>query len=550
MATETGKLTGEMGVITNIADPLRPGNFLRGALNVNMIRSKLLTSRYNGWTKQRASAFNGGGTFLDFSVFVGATGARTLVFQCGDDIYSYDLVTTTETEITNATNLDTTRPPCMRMFQPDAATALYMVYCNGVDQPLKITGITAGAYALLQLNGGNYPQTLSAPLPAKLLSKPKFCEPFLDRMVYAGFTGDGVFDIMITNSGDAQACTQSAPLLATDGGLFQVDPQLGPITGLKAFKLTNEANDQVVLICQSHGVSVLIGKDAEDFQVFTLTQEYGIPSNRAFVQLGSDIYFLADDGIRQFSTLVSNANLINTALTYRVQDLVQRFNDGALQWAHAVHHRGYQEIQFWYPNDSDTQCKNALVFSYNTDPLTPAPTPQVAIFPRDGTSVASSIYFDKTFYGGGYDGLLQKHHDGNTYNGAVINWSIDLAQMQPATLGALAELARARILMVGGDQKFLVESFYYAVMGDKSIKRKQAQPESALISSPSGGGTVLDTWRLGIDSFPGEHLRFADYRPSGGKGIAWELSFRGNDSSHQIDFLGVDYKLMVEESDE
>lgn len=556
MPKQEGRLTGEMGVITNIADPLRPQNWLRGGNNVNVIRSHLLTSRYNGWLEQREDVFNSGGEFKDFSIFVDTDGDRTLLFQVGDELQSYDLVAQTETVI--ASGLDSSRPPCMRMFQPYADAEGYMIYCNGVDEPQKVTGTGVGDITDLQLDPGsgavNYPVTLEAPLPAVVLSKPKFVEPFLDRVVLTGFDGNAAFLVALTNSTEAEVLTQSAPLVATDGGLFQVDPQLGAITAAKAFKLSNQDNEQVVLIGQTHGVSILIGHDAEDFQLFTLTSEFGIPSNRAFIQIGGEIYFLADDGIRRFSTLVANANLINFTMSYPVQDLVQRFNDGALKEAHAVHHRGYQEIQFWYPSDSDTQCKNALVFSYNTDPINPQPAPNPAIFTKTDTSVACSIYFDKTFYGGGYDGILQKHHAANTYNGTPINWSIDLAQAQPETFGALCELSRARVVMVGGDQKFLIQAAYYARTGftDEGgfiVKRLIAKPEDKELISSSGGGTVLDSWRLGIDSFPGEHMRYCDFRPVG-KGIAWEISLRGTQADHQIDFLGLDYILDVENDSE
>lgn len=549
MGKESGTLSGEMGVITNIADPLRPANWLRAGNNINVIKAGLLTSRLNGWTQHREDVFNSGGEFKDFAVFTDADGDRFLLFQCGEALYEYDLITQTETQINDADNFDATRPPCMRMFAPDPATPLYMVYCNGVDEPWKITGVTAGDYTELELNGSAYPQALAAPLPAKTMSKPKFCVQFLDRMVFAGFTGDGCFDVMISDSGDPESVTQSAPLVATDGGLFQVDPSLGPITALYAFKLSNEGNDQVVLIGQSHGVSILTGRDAEEFQVFTLTDEYGIPSNRALIRLGSDVYFVADDGVRQFSTLVSNANLINATLTYPVQDLVQGFNDGALLNAHAVHHRGYQEIQFWFPHGSDTECKNGLIFSYNVDPLTVTPQPRRSIFTRDGTSVACSIYFNKTFFGGGYDGVLQQHHSGNTYNGETIKWTIGLSMIQPAEIGVLCTLERARIVCVGGTQKFIVDAAYYAEQADGSHIIVPAKPRDAVVFSSAGSGLVLGSWRLGIDSFAGDHTRWVDFRPRG-KGYAWEIDLKGTDSDHTIDFLALKYKIDAEEFDE
>jgi hypothetical protein len=169
-----------------------------------------------------------------------------------------------------------------------------MVYVNGKSKPQKITYAAGFTAADLQLNAADFGTTaLSAALAGKTPSDPRFCEPFLDRMIYAGFTGAAAFDILITNAGDAEVCTQASPATETDGGLMQVDPQLGLVTAVKAFKLSNATNEQIVLIGQEHGVSIITGTGGSTFKCYTLTDEYGIPSNSGFVQINSNLWFLA-----------------------------------------------------------------------------------------------------------------------------------------------------------------------------------------------------------------------------------------------------------------
>lgn len=532
-------LTGVGGVRTNVADYLRPPNVLKVGNNINMVTRNVITNRYSGWTRQRAGTFNTGADFLDFSIFVANNGTKTLLFQCGDTLYSYDLAT--ETAIKSG--LSTSRPPCMRMFAPYTAGAAFLVYCNGVDQPTKVTGTGAGAHSLLQLNGGGYPQPTAAPLPVKTYSKPKFCEQFRDRMLIAGFDGNNTeFDLLVTNAGTAETVTQSSPLVATDGGIQSLNPNLGAVTGLKAFKLSNETNDIVCLVAQERGVSVFVGTTAEDFALYQLTTEYGIPSNRTWVQIMNDLYFLASDGVRRFSNLASNANLLTGTMTIALQDLINRMTTASLLWAHASHMRKFQEVAFWVPADASADNNTALILNYNTESQSPEALEPIW-FTKDGTTVGCSTVFNDVFYGGGYDGLLQVHYDGHLYDTTPVQSEIVMALIRGETPESILTVENVVNITEGGAQKFLCNAFPY-VRKANSLERKQANPIDFAISAGVAAGTVLGTWPLGTGAFPEEHVKYHYYGPQGA-GQLWELQIKATQSDHTFDWLGSSYRVNV-----
>jgi hypothetical protein len=530
----TPMLSCSGGVQTNIADSLRPLNVLKIANNVNMIKRGVLTNRFAGWTKQRAGAFNSGAAFLDFGIFTSSTGAKTLCFQVGNRFYSYDGAT--ETDMAGA-NLSTTNPPCIRMFAPYADGNPLMLYANGIDQPKKFSSTGAASMAALQLNGGNYPQALSGPLPTRTYSKPKFIEPFLDRVILAGFDASGsptAFDILLTNAGTCETCTQTgAGIVATDGGLFTVSPDLGAVTSVKAFKLSNQNNEQIVLVGQDHGISFIKGNDALDFKMYTLTAEYGAPSNRCWVQMQNDLWFLSSDGMRRFSTLAQNANLLNAVMSLPVQDLLNRITLTSAKWAHLTHHKIYQELALWFPIDAGTTNANAIVINYNTGGVPEEINPM--FLTKDGTSVACGVDFNNVMYGGGYDGLLQTHYSGNLYNTAPVQWQIMHAQIAPENKEEQIGIECILIETDGGSQKFLANTYWQERIGNSS-RRTQADPADHEILGLAPGGTILDSWVLGSSALPEDGPKQHRYYPQG-VGSKCEISYSGNMPDHFIDYV-------------
>lgn len=546
---DSGFLSGSTGLFSNCADELRPQTALKVANNVSMTRQGIISPRYAGCTRQRATVFNGGDAYFGHGEYSDSVGRRYFLQQVGDELQEYNLGTQTETVIKSGliSTVASGRKAlaCLKMFVPYAANAPFMVYTNGADVPQKITE-AAGVFTAgdLQLNGVDFGSAaLGANLAAKTPSKPRYCEPFLDRMVFLGFEGDAAYDVLITNAGSSETCTQAAPALATDGGLIQLDPQLGLPTGAKAFRISNENNSQILLIAQENGVSLATGTDATNFQCYTLTSEFGIPSNNTWIQLNSDLWFFANDGWRSFGNTIANSTLQPSSMTYPIQDLISRVNPAQSYQAHAAHHKKFMEIQCWIPIDGDTECKNAFVFNYNTggDPAHPQPI----IFTKDGFSLATSIYFGSELYGGTYDGKLQQFYTTNTYDDAAMAWQITPALMRGDDPKASYAAEVVTIHADGPAQKFIANASYYGRTiedGYTGSARFDSNPIDYEFNTGAVEGSVLGTWSLGSSGLPAEIPRRFDFMFDGA-GYAYELSLSGNTTEHILDWTGVYYEL-------
>lgn len=531
------------GLASNVSDLLRPIHKAKALRNVRMLRRGVFSTGYGGWSRQRAGAFNSGGALLGFGDFSDAAGTHTLILQSGSKIYSYNINTNTETQITGGGigSLSSSAPPCMRMFAPGSSGAPFMIYCNGVQEAQKITNLTTGA--VLNLNGAS-PGATGAPLPVKTYSEPLFCEPFRDRMIFGGWQGSNTNtsrDIVITNSGTADVCTQSSPIVATDGGVFTLPGGLGAPIGAKCVRVSNQSSDQVVLIGCTNGFALITGNDATNFQIGVLTDEFGLLSNRCMVVVQNDIYMLTTSGIRRLSGIANGNTLLTASLTRELNDIIIGINSAQGAQAFACHHPTTQEIEWWFPAAASAQSNMALVMNYNTD-ATSYEAVEPIWYTRDSTTVASMIDFKGVQYGGGYDGLLQIHNTlTNLYDTTPVPFEITTAYLSSQNL--MMQLIMDQVLAIteGSNQNFLLNMWCFEDMGGGApISRNQVltnYPMQAL-APPA---TVLNAWTLGTNAFPSNFMKLLEAHPKG-SGRLWEAQIIGNLSTHNVDFVGWQYE--------
>jgi hypothetical protein len=341
---------------------------------------------------------------------------------------------------------------------------------------------------------------------------------------------------------------------ATDGVIISVPPILGKLTGLRTYKLSNATNDEVLIIGCANGVAVVVGTSAVNYQLRILTREYGVLSNRCWVDLLGDLLFLATDGVRLFSTVNNNANLTIDTLTFELQDLLNSIEFTSASKAFAVHHKATQDIQFWFPVDGEGTGRNshALVMNYGKWAYDRSSAPTWST--RDGTQVGCAIDFPDQatagrnklkMFAGGYDGVLQVHYSGNQYDGMPNVFEAVLPLVSGGNPATGQSIRKILFITSGGDQKFLANLFSYVTMGDEfgSTVRLQADQVDTLCQTLPSGGTVLGTsWVLGTSSFPTDHTKLIDYEPTI-EGRFLEVQIKGNDSSHQVDLLGAEFIL-------
>lgn len=524
-----GFVSCRRGLASNVGSLERPNDKARILNNFQMLKPGVWTTKGIGWTKHRASAFNGGGTFLDFSFFVDNAGTRTLIFQVGSKVQSYNLATTTETDI--ITGLTVTAYPTMRRFYSPVTGTSVIIYCNGDIEPKKITTVSASAN--LTFNGGSWPGTFNS----KSYSKPKFVEPFGSRAVYGGFAGaTTAFDILISDHLNPETFTLSAPGVATDGVAFTYPAELGALTSLKVVTLSNDSNSQVIIGGCTDGIFAIFGNDATDFGLRILTKDIGILSNRCFVKRSDDILYLSTFGFRALSSLTLNATEGQDALSYEIQDLVALIDRDNAFKSHAVHNPATQEVQFWVPITGDGGIpKHAFILKYE-----PGMGPIWST--KDGTTVTASTNFKGQVYGGDDSGFLQVHYSGDKYNTANIVSTMALALVGLGSPQQKCGMRKITIVTDGGSQKFVFAANQYTRMSNGAFKRIRAKPGSKELSVAQGATTALGSWVLGAGAFPSNHIKTIDFHPLG-QGVWWDFEISTNSSDHGLDLAGIAYTL-------
>lgn len=532
---QAGMLTALGGLATNIGSLLRGPDQCKVLNNLQMLVRGVWTSRGIGWTRHRASAFNGGTAFKDFSFFIDNAGLRTLLFQCGDDVFSY--TGTTETTVVGLTSLSTANAvlPCMRRSYSVVTGTSVVIFCNGDIEPRKITNLsTSGA---LQFNGAGWPQAFAG----KTYSKPKFCEPFGTRFVYGGFPGaTTAFDILISDHGNPETFTISTPLVATDGAVFTYPPELGQLMSLRSYFIDDE-NEVIIGGC-SDGVFIIRGNTALVFSLKILTRQFGIPSNRCFVEVGNDLIYLSTEGIRRFSSLFERAVLKNDALTWIIQDLINLIDKDNWHKAHAVHHASTQEIWFWVPLAGDGgECKHAFILNYNNDASVGGNIAPIWST-RDGTTVACSINFKGVQYGGGTDGLLQVWYSGNLYDTSAINFQLTSSLISLGNPSQKASTKKFTVVTDGGAQQFRIRTNVYKRISGGDFRKQTAMPSSKQLQGSAGASTALGSWILGLSAFPSEHVKPLDFDPAA-NGTFFDVELVSSSTDDALDYFGVAYTL-------
>lgn len=556
---QLGQLSANTSTFTrpqNTAKLLRNFHFINGTW----------TTIATGWTKHRTvkpagapaeaqanGRFNSGGVFLDFGVHFLGDGTNKFLMQCGTKVYSYNPLTdgTTEVEVARFTATNGTSIPCMRSFSPGV-----FVYCNGIDEPQKWDG-SAGTFSALQRTtatqaAGNWPATVST----VSYSKPQLCEPFLGRMAFAKFLGatNQRFDVLISQFGNTELFDDTG-VGATRAGVFKVPSTLGPITSLRALKLSNQTNDEVLLVGCSKGIAVITGTDANSFQLRVLTRNFGVLTNRGWIQLNNDLYFLATDGIRRFSALVNNANLLNATLTFGLQDVIIRQNTAQLEQAFAFHNPKTLEVIFWFALDALSHNQDGIIMNYGAvqesyEQLTPifsvkkTPTEDSG----DATTFRSpscGIEYEGHIYCGGYNGFLQDYYSGNKYDTEIIGFQYNSALVRAGTPAQTSDVRQFQVIVDGGTQEFTVNIYGYEVRRAGELARRLMSSQLVIING--GGGTVLTTgsagWQLGTDSFPVNQLQLVEVL-SKGTARFWDMEIIGNSSNAMINFVGF-FSLLI-----
>lgn len=509
----------QKGLLSNMADMLRSDEYARVLDNLHMTKRGIWTSRGTGITKHRASSFNSGASFNCITPHFSSATQVDLLFQVGDSIYSYVTGTATETSIQSS--LSTTALGDIRSFSSD-----FVAYVNGDSNPLKWTGTgSMSAFSSWPL--------VNAFGESKTYEKPKYQEVFANRYVTAGFAANPS-RVVISASGNPDSYTLTGG--ATAAGVVTMPAALGPVRGLRTFRLDSTSNDSVLIIGCANGMGLVTGSSALDFAVVEFTREFGLLSNRSWIQLGNDLYFMSTDGIRKLSTNLGISTLAPSTLTFSNNDILKRMNLAQAEKCFVVHHPTTQEVIWFFAIDSDTDPANAIVMNYNSNDLE-QPAPMTIVNPlfstMSGVEVNCGVFADDVLFLGGDNGYLYTGFTGDTFDGSAIEWQFVGNVAGGNSPAQNCSMRQCVVVTEGGDQKFDIST--YTLTQDSTDETQWKSRSTKSVDITSSTITKLGTWASGnTTTYP----KFISHTPSG-SGRYWVVVLDGDSTTDHIDLVGV-----------
>ncbi len=474
--------------------------------------------------------------------------------------YNYGQALSNTSEPLASLTLDGDEVGCFRAFSdtqiffahPSVQPMIYEWEGNGIHAPNVFTASSEWPVTIL---GEQY-------------SKPKFLETFASRMAFAGMA-DHPRTVVLSEYNDPDGFLVSGTPLATDAGAITFPATLGNITGIKRMRLDNTSNtDEVLIVGFDHGFGMISGYDALSFASVPLTEEFGLLSNRTWAQLGNEMFFLATDGLRKFSTGSGLATLSNASVSFNVREIFQQINKGnpnavsvddrpgAARKAFVVPRPSTQELLFWFPTGTSRHCDHALVLNYNTGVVTnsinnPVFSTRSGVeyscgltinqpvfqFPAGFSNVETTVYGQyQRFVSGKLPLVLGFSAD--TYGGTAYSWSYVSPLIGGTSPVQNASVRRIDVLTDGPDQSFTCEAYTLTQRVNATTGWYLQDTHDFSITADSI--TAIQTWTSGTTT---TYPKFTEFQPRG-SGRYWTIRIKGTGGQH-INLAGLQAVLTL-----
>lgn len=540
---KTVLFTPSRGLQTNITDIGRSEQNAAVLNNLQMLKKGIWTSRGIGTKSANFSPDSSSGQAVTAYQYLGALGTPPVnylftLWQMGGGklamvgyIPGGPLGGTTSDLLASGLAISSDIPGCFDAFSDDQIVFTHPDIEPRLWDPTDPTPPTPRFAA-----AGAWPVTILS----IQYSKPAFCETFASRVCYAGFANHPT-TVVLSGFEDANDFTVSGTPLATDAGAITFPASLGKITGIKRMRLDNTSNtSNVLLVGFDHGFGMITGTEPIEFSGVPLTEEFGLMSNRTWAQLGSEMFFLASDGIRKFSTGLGLTTLSNTTVSFPIKDLMLRINRKYAYKAFVVPHSTTQELMFWFPIDTGTTDDHCVVMNYNTSDAAGGANINNPIFStRDGAAYSCGITLQNTFSGitdtnevvllGRYDlDTIYRGYTEDKWNvaangtgGTSYDWTYVSPLIGANTPAQNCSMRRVDILTDGTDQSFTAEAYTLTQRADANTGWYLQDTRNYSVTASSI--TNIATWTTGTTtSYP----KFIEFQPKG-SGRYWAIRVKG-----------------------
>lgn len=247
-----------------------------------------------------------------------------------------------------------------------------------------------------------------------------------NRMLYAGLDKDP--DSILVSDLNNALVSDVTGTNDNDGFIVTVDPQnTGGIVGVNVV-YEKGTNKQYAVVFKRNAVYLLSGDTEATVSVVKVYEGYGTYNNRTHQQVGSDVYFINEQGLFSLSSTVETGNMQVDIIQVRlVQDLFDKVK-ARPEDAELV--LSTTERELWVTVPNSTTIDGVLVFSYDRRMLIDSSEVNVPYWTylkpynfRGIHTISGVTYgFDKA-------GRLFQLRTGNTFDGALPRWKLSFKDL-------------------------------------------------------------------------------------------------------------------------
>lgn len=487
-------------------------------VNMHSTKTGAWSSRRAGYTRLNTVAYESGASIDGLTVYTDSSNNKHLFAAINGKLKEITISTGAIADIDASAGYTAGDPVDFAQI----GNILYSVDGN-IAIPRKWNGATAS-------NSGGFPI-------GGTYGTPKYIVKHLNRMVYLNFSGNSSH-FAISDLGAPETFTLAGSS-ATDGYVGEAGAGDGQeITGAYSINvpLTNQS---ILVIFKERSTYVLVGysgntSDADHFQLFKVSSEFGCINNKTIVEVGADLLFMDQYGINSYQASQQSGTVRPIGInSNRLKESFDSLNiDQSKTTSWGIHLRDRREVIFAMPTNSSTQNNEYIVYRY-PDPGDEQSVPRWSRRRDSGgyLKIASCCLYNKQMYIGDYAGFVSSMFTSDTYNGVSIPWEYDHA---PFDFGNEKQIKR----IVNAEVHFKTYSTHNLAISTEWQGGNNNNQRTVTVPVDIGSnGAIYNTGVYGSSFFGETKSDFESFKVAG-NGCRFKRSISGNGP---IDYLGENF---------
>ena len=247
-----------------------------------------------------------------------------------------------------------------------------------------------------------------------------------NRMLYAGLNDN--LDALLVSDLNNPTTADLTGDNANDGFLIEIDPQnSGGLVGINVVR-ERGTNTEYVVLFKRNAVYLMKGSTETTVSVTKIYEGYGTYNNNTHAQVGSDVYFINEQGLFSLNSTIETGNMqvesIDTVFVNKYFDKVKESYDEVELILSPT------EREIWVSIPEQGKVKGMLVYAFDRKIIinsTPTNVPYwTYLAPYKFKGLHS---FNNATFGFDSKGTLHRLRTGNLFNGEVPEWSLNFKDL-------------------------------------------------------------------------------------------------------------------------